>query len=325
MNRISHCRFALFLLATIVFSVSSAFAESQIVLKAEPYGTAIIERIPVVARLTIENKGARQVMVRFSSEDTERISQYSSLVLSDGEHEYRFANFGEVQGTVTAIPPVYPLESGERIVSDRLIFPFSQKPMGRIVFKNRIDRYDFIPPGKYEAHYDLDLGIGEIISSNVFELHILKAENENLKARDMIKKEHVRFFEGADPPPSESFYKSGGSWNRSDLSRFREIQDIVDEAPNTQYAEWVRFWKVYHHGSVDEGIEYARAHREFPLADNLFLHKVQELVRDAGKSDSKAYDHADELLDELWRDFPGSDTKAASQALKDRISLQRGK
>jgi hypothetical protein len=300
-------------------------ANGNLVLIAEPYNLTVIERLPVVVKLTIKNIGAESIAIRFSARDVSQIDQYISLVLTAGGKELRIARVTGVRGTMTSMPAIFPLAPGAAIALDWCVTPLSAKPLKRNFAGSRLDHYSFVSPGAYKGKFQLDAGTGEILSSNEFELRIQEASSTNARAGEMLKKEHLRFLEGVDVPPDEECYRSGRPWRKVDTSRFHEIQKIADQFPDSEYAAWIKFWQVYHHGSVDEGIEYARAHRELPLADNLFLHKVQKLVLEAGKSDSIAYDRADELLEELRRDFPDSDTEAASQVLKDRLSLKRGK
>jgi len=99
-----------------------------------------------------------------------------------------------------------------------------------------------------------------------------------------------------------------------DLSRYKELQDILDNHPESTYAEWIRFWKLYHQGPWDQALTYAREHREFPLSDNLMFWVAQKYFG------QKEYDRSREIVTELFRDFPDTDTRARVLVLQEKLT-----
>ena len=121
-------------------------------------------------------------------------------------------------------------------------------------------------------------------------------------------------------PSNPAYYEGGKTREGADLSRYKEIQDILEQYPGSSYAEWIRFWKLYSLGTVEEATQYAREHPEFPLSDNLVLHKAERLFHQAGKHDKATYDRVRILLDDLLRDFPDGDTRAQVLLLQEKLT-----
>ena len=121
-------------------------------------------------------------------------------------------------------------------------------------------------------------------------------------------------------PSNPAYYEGGKTREGADLSRYKEIQDILEQYPGSSYAEWIRFWKLYSLGTVEEATQYAREHPEFPLSDNLVLHKAERLFHQAGKHDKATYDRVRILLDDLLRDFPDGDTRAQALLLQEKLT-----
>ena len=148
---------------------------------------------------------------------------------------------------------------------------------------------------------------------------MVKSEGNDAEAKERIGLSELTFLEGRAAAPDESCYHGGKWWKKVDVSRFGKIQKILEDYPDSEYAEWIRFWKLYHHGPVDDGIEYAREHRDFPLSDNLMLRMAERLFHQAGKYDRATYNRVRELVAELLRDFPDGDTRAEALRLQEKL------
>jgi len=159
--------------------------------------------------------------------------------------------------------------------------------------------------------------MGDCVSDRL-ELVVKEATGALAEARDKITLGHLNFLEGRDVPPDETYYHVGKLWKKVDVSRFQDIQSIADKFPDSDYAAWIRFWKVYHHASEEEALAYARQHAGFPLSDNLMFRVVQRMADDDAR-----HDEATALLSELEQLFPEGDTASRARALREKLQAKR--
>lgn len=292
-----------------------------LILEAELDTTEVLERLPLVARLTIRNTGKESVDIRFLQRNAGAIKRYSALVLANGEDVYRLTFVGGPQPNMPLIGAVHPLAPGASIVVGRVISlivrTFPALGSGE---HDDWHRYKPLVPGLYTGHFEVDVAPGLRLVSNDFELTIVEAQGINRKARDEIAFRHVSFFEGREAGREEYYHRGGKTQYGVDVSGFKELQDILDNYPNSTYAEWIRFWKLYHHGPVEDALQYARDNRDFPLSDNLMLRMAEGLCNQAGKYDRATYNRVRQLVAELLRDFPDGDTRAQVLVLQKRLT-----
>ncbi len=153
----------------------------------------------------------------------------------------------------------------------------------------------------------------EKLASDSFQLTIKPAVGADAPASELVRFRHAGFLEGRDVSVKKSNYDGRKYDGKVDVSRFGEIQKILEAHPDSTYAEWISFWKVYHMGPIDDAVRYAREHKDFPLADNLMFHMAEVRFH------KKEYGRARELASELLRDFPDGDTRARVLELQEKL------
>ena len=313
-------RFAGAVLVMMCSRTLLAQENESLALDVELYSTNILERLPLIAKLTLRNIGDEVLHTRFSERNADMIARDSALVLTDGKRVYRLTYVGGPQPNIPLQPADQPLLPRASIVVERVLPLVLRTRLARRAVVKRDDLYEFIPPGIYTGHFEINALPEKITVSEQFQFTIVEAKGVNAKARDWIQFRHMGFLEGRDYPMQESDF-DGRKWHgKADVSRYGEIQKILDDYPDSEYAEWIRFWKLYHHGPVDDAIEYARAHRDFPLSDNLMLHEAQRLFNQAGKYDRDTYNRVRKLVAEILRDFPNGDTHARALDLQQKLT-----
>lgn len=305
------------LIGAITVPVAMGNDEPQVVFRVSVYSAQVTEANPVLVSLFLKNVGHSDIFLPFPPEEGHQLGTHTTLMLTDEMGRVRTVKY-ERKGA----PPLpcgvarfFPLKPGDEVVGDYVVaLAFLRKNEERLYVT------EIAPPGRYTAQFQLRLAGGVQLSSAKFELNVVKPEGEEAKARDRIGLFHLAFLEGRDAAPEESYYHGGTWWRKVDVSRFQEIQKILDDFPNSSYAKWIRFWKLYHHGPIDDALEYARNNRDFPLCDNLMLHMAEGLFNRAGKYDRSAYDRVRKLVAELLRDFPNGDTRAKALDLRQKLT-----
>ena len=300
---------------------TTSHAQEALALEHRLCGSRVLERVPLVAQLTVRNVGNRVVKTIFPEESSDILADRASLVLesSDGRRlwlRYRGGPLGEETAPVAC----FSIEPGHTRTAERLCTLIVRTPPPPGWAGSVGERYEFVGPGVYKAHFEVALLQGEKLESEDSELTILEAEGIDKEVRDLIHFRHVGILEGREPGAPEYFARGGKTRHGVDVSQFRELQDILEKHPDSTYAEWIRFWKLYHHGPVEDAIKYAREHREFPLSDNLLLHVAERLFHRATKWDRATYNRVRELVGELLRDFPEGDTRAQTLSLQEKLS-----
>lgn len=294
---------------------SKAFAVNPecIKLSVKPYNQEVLDGLPLLMKITLANKCEVPVSTYYHGNSTYLIEEWAVLLLTSEDGDtFKLNYFG---GPVRARRPAieYILEVGRELCTDaRRSLLFRGTPPARWAGDLR-EFLHFIPAGRYFGHVELPQPRGDKIISNQFEFRVIQAAAVDKEARKHIGTYQVDFFEGRDIPPDESYYHGGSWWKKVDVSRFQEIQKILVDFPDSTYAEWVRFWKVYHHGPAEEALGYARAHPDFPLSDNLML-RIAE-----GFASKDEDERAGGILNELERLFPDGDAAARGAALRERL------
>lgn len=263
----------------------------------------VLECLPIVVRLTVTNNGDSDEPVRFDAGTTEGLLAYSSAFLEDAAGTtYRLSHTAGPQASTVALPARFTLEPKQSVSAEMLALPVVRKPLDRWSGKE-LDTFEFAKAGTYEVHYKAEVRPGLVLISNRISIELQTAVGVDAKARERLTIAVAGFFEGRDAPPDEASYHDGKWWRRVDVSRFQEVQRILEDFPNSEYAEWIRFWKVHHHGAPRDAIEYARTHSGFPLADNLMLRAAEQFFN-AGE-----YAQARTTLTELDVRFPDGDAR----------------
>lgn len=288
--------------------------EGRLGLEVQQEQAELVERAPLVIRVVVRNLGGAPIMTVHSGEGLSALVRYAELVLTQGERVYRVSYTGGPSPN-TPLPPFdSPLAPGEAIEVERVFSLVVQAPPPPRWAGDLRELYQFVSPGTYTAHVELAVGRGEKLASPDFALTVLEAQGIDAEARDRVEFRHVDFLEGHDRPLDESDY-DGRKWHgKVDVSRFGELQKILDHYPESTYAEWIRFWKLYHHGPWDEALQYAREHRDFPLSDKLMLRVGEKLFGE------KEFDRSREVVGELLRDFPEGDTRQRALELQARLA-----
>lgn len=200
---------------------------------------------------------------------------------------------------------IHDFPSGQTISVDRI---YSLVVPGR-----RSGQFDFVRPGQYEARVEVAFLRGETLTSNEFTLRIAEATGVDRQARDRIQFVHVAFLEGRDSGLDPSNFDGREFAGRVNVSRFGELQKIMEGFPDSTYARWIRFWKLYHHGPIEDAIGFARNNVDFPLADNLMLH-----LADA-QFNARNFARSRELLRELSERWPDGDTRTPARRLEEKL------
>jgi len=251
---------------------------AQLVLRADLYEPDVLEACPLVAKVTVQNQGNETVFGPLSDRRAGSLTSLLSLVLTD---------------------VVIPL--GAR-----------RAPPPRWAGNLR-ELYEFFPPGTYRLHFEVYLFGDQKLISNELELVIRKAEGEEAQGRERLSYRHIGFFSGRDVSIKKSNYDGRKYDGKVDVSRFGEIQKILEEHSDSAYAQWIRFWKLYHMGPIDDAVQYAREHEDFPLADNLMFRMAEVYYQ---KQD---YERARQLAAEVLRDFPNGDTRQRAIDLQEKL------
>lgn len=309
------------LLAFFVVVAPACGDGDAITLEARAYSETVVERTPLIVRLSLRNNSDATIMTAFPPHQQDLLADHVSLVLRDEQgHVFELTYRGGPWICATALTPSHPLNPGDVRQVDRLVSLIVRTPPPPRWAGLSVERYKFLPPGSYGGYFQLHLPHGKKLVSNEFWLTILEAKGIDAMARDSVEFGHAGFLEGREAGSTEYYRRGGKTRDGVDVSRFKELQDILDDFPDSPYAEWIRFWKLYHHGPVENALQYAREHPDFPLSDNLMLHMAEGLFHSATKHDRATYDRVRELVAELLRDFPDGDTRAQTLALKEKLT-----
>lgn len=304
------------LTASVILLVSCRFAASQLLLEIDMSSHESVERCPIVLRASLTNGDASPVSGPLLPADLESFRRLISVLITDEQrHITRLPiQWGTSGPHVTQVEPPMDFEfpSGGTISADLVIAPIIQSPPPPRWAGKSEERFAFLAPGSYNIRIEIYWGENKEIRSESIGLRILPANEADAIARDRLAYRHTAFLTGGDSPPTLADYErdSGG---RVDLSRFRELQSILVDFPNSSYAAWIRFWKLHYHGPERDMLRYARDHRDFPLSDNLMMGAAEACFQ------KREYGLARETVDELLRLFPDGDTKSSAERLRSQL------
>lgn len=276
--------------------------------------TEVLEFLPLVAQVKVTNICPNPRPSYYRQADPHNLERWSVLHAkrSDGD-SYALTYVGGVQPSETAPIPL-PVAPGETMQTTFVRSLVIRQPPPRRWAGDLRDLLQLLPPGEYVAHCEAPASPGRKLVSNEFEFVVATAKGVDAAARERLKMSCVDFFEGRDVPPDQGCY-DGAPWRgKVDVSRFGEIQKILDDFPESDYATWIRFWKLYHHGSAPDALTYAREHKDFPLSDNLLLRKAQQCMNGGDHSAGT------ELVDEILAAYPDSDVLPQARELRKKLS-----
>jgi len=284
-----------------------------LIVVAHLYNNDVVEACPLVAKISVLNNGSTPVetILRAKTPGLFERRVHLELSASDGT-QYILYYFGGSQANIQILrgPDGYGfLRPQQAVTVDRrfsLIVRGTEKPHKYA--------YYFLPPDTYTGEFVVEYKPGDTIRSEPFQLTISKAQGVDAKARDAVKLRHVGFLEGRDPPMSKAAYRGGRSRHGADYSRFKELQDTMTNFPDSTYAKWIRFWKLYHHGPIDDALQYAQDHPDFPLSDNLMLRMAGNLFG------SKQYARCRKVVNEMAKLFPDGDCVARRIELEEKLT-----
>ena len=309
MKNAMQSRAVMVMLMTLTAASPLCAEGGELVLEASLDTPEVLERLPLVARLVIRNAGEAPANIRFRQRDAALVERYSALILSREERVYRLMFVGGPQPNMPVLPPVHSLGPGDSIMIERVVTLIVRASTEQWSGDNG-NPYVFIDPGCYTGHFEVDAAPGHRLVSNDFELKVVEAQGLDREVRDQVALRHVDFLEGRDLPMDETAYRGGESEHGVDRSRFKELQEILDSYPDSTYAHWIRFWKLYHHGPAEDALDYARKHPDFPLSDNMLLRVAKDYLN------RKDYDQSRKVVDELLRDFPDGDARREATILQ---------
>jgi len=139
-----------------------------------------------------------------------------------------------------------------------------------------------------------------------FSVEILRPSGQDIHARQLLSIKDAGFLSGGEPLPGA--VNSDGARPRSAVRLPDNLQQILDRFPDSQYAQWIRYWTLYHHGPVDDALQFAHDHSEFPLSDNLMLRMAEGLFLD------RQYARAREVVQSISQTYPDGDTRVVGLA-----------
>ncbi len=290
----------------LAFACSQLHGEGILVVEYDLPETQVLERCPLVVVLRVRNVGTSAIMTIFPEPEQGILADRTTLILRDGDgnvHALRYRGGPLVEHPAPIA--INALKPGDERAVERLI--------SLVVPTGRDRKYGFLPPGKYVGSFEVALLQGKKLVSDEFELTILKAQGKEAAARDRVQFRHVAFLEGRDSPFDASDY-SGRKWHRKiNVSRFGELENILNDFPDSTYAKWIRLWKLYHHGPIEDALQYARNHPDFPLSDNLMLRMARRLFG------SMQYARCRNVVFEMKRLFPDGDCRSRRLELEKKL------
>ena len=308
-------RYAFLLFCALrVDGYSEVIGNNCVELRIEPQKTNQLERLPIVLEMTLSNRCSHDTVTWYSSDTLDLMEQWAVLVVErDGgpELRVRFVGGPYIRRTVPSPSSLAPGEVKRRDIVRSLIN--SDKPAKGWAGDPRALRR-FLVAGRYRLRLEVD-DVGDTkLVSNTVELELVPPTERDRLAHDRLEVTHCAFLEGRDSPPNEDFYLGPDVRNKVDVSRFREVQAILDEFPDSEYARWIRYWKLFHHGPTEQALDFARENPTFPLSDNLMLRMAEGLY---GRGEQKA---AGDILVEMKRLFPEGDTRDRADLLREKIA-----
>jgi len=283
--------------------ISGAFGVTDVAIVVSPAVQEIPERCPFVVTVAIENRSDADVrtILDIGSPTDLRAATFLTLRALDGT-EYSIHCAGTPQANVYRLPSGKTLSAGSSITFDRVFLPIS---WGRINERSRY-QYAYVEPGTYVGQIAINYDVGHNALSNEFAVTIVSLSGEGGLLCNNLPLELAPFLVGGEPPGQAS-------------GEAREaLELLLKNQPDSLHARWVRFWKVYHHGTEEEALAYARQHADFPLSDNLMFRVAQHVAND----DSR-HDDAVALLAELERVFPDGDAAFRAKAVREELLAKK--
>ncbi len=299
---------------SILTGVRESHCLGEVSLQVAVSPASIVERCPIIVSVSLVNTGSDAIPTSFSAEAPDVLGRSLRVAVRSVDGEERWLEYpGGIEPLTPAVGDVHRLEPGASIRIDHVMAPvYRQEPPARWAGHLR-DLYTFLAPGQYRAQFELTMQVGQTVRSAPVEITVLSATGVNSAARNLVSLPHVDFLVGRDRPFDETDYGGRRTHNKVDVSRFSELQAILTEHPESSYAGWIRYWKLYHHGPSGEALRYLREHADFPLADNLMLRVAEKLFHAHAFAESRA------VITELLAKFPGGDTRAAALDLQARL------
>lgn len=301
-NRVLICA-----VGSVVGLYSALLAQAQrLTLEAVLPDQRVVERCPLIVTLRVRNDTGEPVRTAFPKDDCELIEERSVLLLADSNGKtHRLSCRGRERVEYPAPAARHVLNPNELRTADRVFSLLELSGPG--------PDYQFLGPGRYTGRVELFHVGQETLVSQGFDVVIAGAIGVDVPVRDLILVGHAAFLEGRDVSTKPSHYDGRQFDGRVDVSRFGQLQKILDAHPSSTYAEWIRFWKVYYMGPLDETLRYAREHHGFPLSDNLLLNCAEGLFNQRDYAGARA------LAAEILRDFPDGDTRARVEQLQEKL------
>lgn len=315
MNR-KHWAYRNSAIALMIALASPLVAQSKMHLSLSAYSPESVERCPIVFRMVVSNNSHNAIMGPLKPDDESGAQRLCVVTIRDGFG--RSNNIAVRSGSggphVLSTAPVLdiPFPPGASLAFDCIVVPIIRMaPPPRWAGEPQ-ELYAYLEPGTYTIQAGIYWGAEEELRSNEVEVRIAAVDPSHSGARDRLKYAHAGFFVGDDHPSITEDYARETN-GRINVSRFKDIQGILEQFPASPYAEWIRFWKLHHHGPKEDMLRYAREHPEFPLSDNLML-RVADGLFEAGR-----HGESREVVEELLRLYPNGDTKQPAERLKEKL------
>ncbi len=303
-------------IALLIFLVYPLAAQSQINLSLSAYSLESVERCPIVFRVVISNNGNNAIIGPLKPDDEFDARRLCAVTIRDssGRSNIIAVKSGSGGPHVLSTAPVLdiPFPPGAVLAFDCIVVPIIRMAPPPRWAGEAHELYAYLAPGTYTLQAGIYWGAEEELRSNEVEVRIVAAEPSYAGARDHLKYTHAGFLAGDDRPSVTEDYARETN-GRINVSRFKEIEGILEQFPSSPYAEWIRFWKVYHHGPMEAMLRYAREHPEFPLSDNLMLRAADGLFEADRHGESR------EVVEELLRLFPNGDTRQPAERLREKL------
>lgn len=307
------------MVATTTIASTADPQQTPLRLEVSLFQSRVLDRCPLILTLNVVNAGNSPVREKFSPARPDYLLSHASFLVTSGDGRVHELCWDGGQPDEGMYAPVQTVRPNEWVRVDWIL------PTVVVTRdKHRGPQYDFLPIGRYTGHVRLFI-IGGMIESNELTFTIEAPTGDDVAARDLITLTHAALFQGKASALSYADYLSGREpMKGASHARYEELEHVLTEYPKSEYADWIRFWKLFYgldgeyaesrEERCEAAIRYADAHSDFPLSDNLKFQAARRL-KIIGKQA-----RAGEVVAELLRDFPDGDTRAQAQELQEQLA-----
>ncbi len=306
-------------MALLSLAPPSNAGEPPLRLSASLHQPRVLDRCPIIVKLEVTNTSSTAIKERFSAARPDYLRSHCELNLKDADDRVYLLDWEGGQPDEGMYGPGLTIAAGEVVRADWVVIaviPVRDKHRGK--------SYSFLPPGEYTGRVRLGV-LGGIIESDELSLTIQEPTGDDARARDLIAIRHGAFFQGKGSALGYADYLGGRApMKGSTHAIFGEMETVLRSYPESPYAEWIGFRKLFYgldgeHATsradrCAAALRYVNANPEFPLSDNLGFEAARRLMLIGD------YVRARDLTARLIRDFPNGDYVAKAQELRGKLT-----